>query len=509
MKAEKNAKKKNAKKRLISRIMVLALALVAVLSSITFFPVETKAGNSTLTIQSRYFGYPAITKAVIGIDELCSIGGGYSATYTTTTNGMGSGFLSYGQGTGATLYNILTYSGVNPELASRFNFLASDEHNSNTEYTAGSILWSQRFYFPDLSKYFERNTGISDPDEILSPDEIANSILWVNAQQVETMIAAYEGFGRVDDYSEFNGWTQTADKSFRLMFGQTSPSEKNASDFIYGIHTIIVTYDGKPEISANDVKFKIGENQQLEVSVDSYESELSQMIMDGLKYQSTDNSVVTVDANGKLTAVGKGEAEIIISYDNQEAGTEPVHNEKRVKIVVGDQDSGSGGAGDGDGDGDKKGDGDGDGGNGDEKGNGSGDGDDSGDKKGNSSSDNTDKSNKNNASESTVSDKPNSVKTKTDSEEETKMYVAKASDTDSSNVKGKTISVRKIVKNDSSSDSSQSENAEGASGSAAGGSAALALSPAKNIAGAIAGGVAVLLFALGIVLSYVKYRREF
>ncbi len=520
MKAEKNAKKKNAKKKLISRIAVLALSLAAVLASITFFPSETKAGNTTLTIKSRYFGFPAVTKAEIGLDELCSIGGGYSATFTTTTNGSGSGFLAYGQGRGATLYDILTYSGVNPELASRFNFIASDEHNSNTEYNAGT-LWSQRFYFPDLSKYFARNTGISDPDGILSPDELVNSVLWTNAVEVQTMIAAYEGFGRVADYSEFTGWDQTSDKAFRLMFGQTSPSEKNASDFIYGIHTIIVTYDGSPEILADDVKFKVGEDQQLEVSVDSYEAEISQMVMDGLKFQSSDNSVVTVDENGKLTAVGKGEAKIIISYENQEDRAQSVNISKEVNIVVGDDESGGGGSGDGDGgSGDKKGDGSGDGGSGKDSGKGDGSGDsgngkDSGNSskengtKGNQASDST-KADTNHATETNIKGdaKASSVKTKTDDEEETTMYVAKASDT-SSSVKGKTISVRKIVKNDTAAEGSQSENAEGASGAAAGGSAALALSPAKNIAGAVAAGVAVLLFALGIVLSYVKYKREF
>lgn len=498
---------KNRFKKTALRIWVAAIAFAMLSTCLFLFPEETKAGVGALTVKARYFGYPEVTKAVIGEGELYGIGGGYGATYTTSTNGAGAGFLSYGQGQGATLYDVLVYSGIDPGTVSRFNFTAEDGHNAGYEYMAGTLLWSSRFYFPELSKYFERNTGISDPEGVMPQEEIINDILWASAERVETMIAASEGFGRVDDYSEFTGWDMSSDKAFRLMFGQTSPGESNASDFIYLINTIIVTYEGYPEIIAGDVEFKIGENRQLEISVNSAESEISQAVMSGLKYVSNDPDIVTVDPSGKLTAHKEGTASITISYDNQEPGMAPVHQEKTVNISVGGKETGDGGTGGpGSGTGDGQGSGTGNTGNGNEPGSSTGSGEpgkDNGTGKDNKTDNKTDR-------KPAKSETAGNVKTKKDNKEETVNYTVSSSDnTNDIKVNGKTIKVRKLVSNKDTGGDGQQEGAAGASGAAAGGSAPLSLSLNRNIAGMAAGGAGILLFIIGAVLSYIRYRKEF
>lgn len=356
-------------KRIAKRLSCFAMALLLMLGLCAYLPLQTAEASGpadSLTIRAGYFGYPYVVKAVMSPGEVESLGT-YNCLYTAIDR---ANRLNYSEAYGVSFYNFLTCVGVDPGKIQKFNFRTMDTRGESTDYYYGQILGGGRYAFPAASNYYERGVGYSDVDAV-----------WASAESVSTMLALTEMRSRIDeDYSDYvpDGSVRT-DVRFRLMIGQENPSQLTASESLYGVYEMIITYYGEPSISANDVEFKVGENQMLEATVSSEESELNDIIKAGLQYKSSNEKVVKVDSTGKLTAVGKGEAEITVyyTYDQEGDGKSAVYIEKTVKIVVGEGDSGSGGSG-GTGGGTGDGDGSGSGSTGGGHGTGDGDGGDGG-----------------------------------------------------------------------------------------------------------------------------------
>lgn len=353
-------------KRVIIKLSCVLLAICLMIGTFTCLPLQTAeaSGAGSLTIRAGYFGYPYIKKAELSAGEIESLGA-YTDLYTAIDK---AGRLVYSTAYGVSFYNLLAYARINTGNIKNFNFRTIDGVGESRDYSYGQLIGGARYSFPGASSYYERGVGYSD-----------ETAVWDSAQMVESMLALSESRTAVDDYSEYEPGAMNSEIRFRLMIGQESPTQTTASESLYGIYEMLITYNGAPSISANDVEFKVGENQTIEATVSSEESELNEIIKSGLKYKSADESVVKVDENGKLTAVGKGETEITIYYDYKEAGSTyaETHLEKVVKIVVGEGESGSGGTG-GSGTGTGDGDGSGSGGTGGGHGTGDGDGGDGG-----------------------------------------------------------------------------------------------------------------------------------
>lgn len=356
-------------KRIAKRLSCFAMALLLIIGLCAYLPLQTAEASGpadSLTIRAGYYGYPYVVKAVMSPGEVESLGT-YDCLYTAIDR---ANRLNYSEAYGVSFYNFLTYVGVDPGKIQKFNFRTMDTRGESTDYYYSQILGGGRYAFPAASNYYERGVGYSDIDAV-----------WASAESVSTMLALTEMRTRInEDYSDYvpDGNVRT-DVRFRLMIGQENPSQLTASESLYGVREMIITYYGEPSISANDVEFKVGENQMLEATVSSEESELNDIIKAGLQYKSSNEKVVKVDSTGKLTAVGKGEAEITVyyTYDEEGDGVSAVYIEKTVKIVVGEGDSGSGGSG-GTGGGTGDGDGSGSGGTGGGHGTGDGDGGDGG-----------------------------------------------------------------------------------------------------------------------------------
>lgn len=342
-------------KRLWAFLAAVCLLLVLVCPVL---PVQAEAAASSLTIQVGYFGLPYATKASYSVSDVESIGI-HSALYTMNSNG---GFLSYADAEGVYLKDLLNSAGVDVGSINYVNFKAADGHNASKNYYY-STLFGTRYAFPDVSKYYSQADGVTDEDAV-----------WASAVPVKTMLAVRDNFGRVGDFSEYESSPLSGDQRFRLMIGQEYPGQVVAADSIYEIDTVIVTYVGSPVINAeSEVSVSIGEDMVLSYEVSSADSAISQMIEEGLEFESSNPGVVTVDENGKLTAVGNGQAEITIRYKATDIDGEDIT--ATVKITVGEGENSTGG---GDGTGSGLGDGDGEGSGGDgagtETGNGTGQG---------------------------------------------------------------------------------------------------------------------------------------
>lgn len=444
------------------------------------FPAPARAASGSLTIKAGYFGLPYATKAEYSVGQVEALGT-HSALYTMNSKG---GFLSYANAEGVYLKDILSSAGVNVGAVNYVNFKAADGHNASKNYYYGT-LFGTRYAFPDLSEYYGQAEGVTDED-----------VVWANAVKVKTMLALRDNFARVDDFSMYDPADMSSSHRFRLMVGQEYPGQVVAADSIYEVDTVIVTYVGSPEIDAeSDVTISIDEDHTLVYSVDSADSDITRLIQAGLKFESSDPSVVSVDENGRLTAKREGEVEITIYYEATDIDAEDISATVRVKVGESD---GNGGSGTGDGFGDGTGGGSGSG----ESGSGEGSGSGSDTPSGGGNSQNKNESGGAPENEENSGGQATQITPEEPENAPQNVYI---SDQPQKNQNEYTLRVRKVQSAGSSAapEISQGEN----SGGAAGGSEALGLLLDDTML-LVAAIVAVLLFLSGGAGMYVNYRRE-
>ncbi len=312
-------------RRFLSTFLVSIVLLGMLVSAIPLYPA---AQADTLTIQAGYFGLPFVTKAQYSVSDMEAIGVS-NALYTMNSNG---GFLAYAEAEGVLIADLLENAGISVSQINYVNFKASDGHNASKNYYLSTLL-AEKYAFPTVSQYYSKQDGVTDTDAV-----------WESAVVVPGMLAIQDNYGRVSDFSEYREGEIELNSThrFRLMLGQDYPGQTVASDSIYDINMVMVTYEGSPSLhAASEMEVKVGENQTLEVSVDSADQAISQMITEGLTYSSSDSSVVKVDSDGKLIPVGKGEAEITIRYQATDIDASDLTT--TVKIVVGEDENNEGG----------------------------------------------------------------------------------------------------------------------------------------------------------------------
>lgn len=331
--------------------------LVAIFSGVT--PTAKAAATETLTIRVGYFGGPFYEKEVLSVSEIESLGA-YWQTFTFLDSG---GFLAYATTYGVALTDILECVGVDLGTVGQCHFKTSDSASYHTSVTASTLYGSQRYAFLNLSEYYgelpgQWESGITDYDAV-----------WQSAVPVQTVLSLMDNYSRVDEFTPYDAscYDITSNKRLRLFFGQTVPDEVNARHMAYWVYGIDVEFSGSPSIrmDKSDLSLSIGDDYTVEYSVSTADPVISEAIRNGLRWESSDPSVVTVDASGKLNVLSRGEAVITAYFDDYEISAS-------LHIVVGDNET-NGGGGEGNGQGSGSGDGEGDGANG-----GLGDGEDGG-----------------------------------------------------------------------------------------------------------------------------------
>ena len=283
--------------RFLRRALLLG-ALLALLSVFT----HADSVTDTIGIYIGYFGWDEdqyIEKATYHWTELDDLYGGALDTHEV--------YYSYYSGTrtylvlgrGFYVRDLLEYAGVD------------HTNGAYRSFSRSGLLDTPRYYFPYLA---------ADPDtgELYSAD--GGDDLWVGAQQVETMLALedytqWDAVG-VDFEAMASSDLYLANSRFHLFFGQAYPEEVATSSAAKYVYKILVTFAGTPVLSTEqtDLSLKVGSDHALHVSVSAEDELLDEYVRGHIVWTSSDEAVVRVDANGSLTPVGEGEANVTASY---------------------------------------------------------------------------------------------------------------------------------------------------------------------------------------------------
>lgn len=272
----------------------------------------------------------------------------------------------YDVATGASIRDVLQLAGV--DMASAQSYQLGTEDSAGNFYNAqeitNSLLYSNRFFYPKLSKYFQEDGTFSNRLMAAS-----------GAQVVEPMLAIWDswvtyGIGQEFELSEHASHMKSGN-CFRLLYGQTTIDEVRAVDSAKWINAIYVRYTGEPALDAgDDLDLSISSDHVLSANVSTVDEALTNELKNYVRWSSSDESVIKVDAvTGKVTVVGEGKATITAMID-----ADGVHTSDTLEINVtaDDEDENLQGGGSGNGNGTGEGDGNGAGTGGDGSGNGSG-----------------------------------------------------------------------------------------------------------------------------------------
>lgn len=337
-------KKRRFRKSALRLLWVLVL-LVALVRPNVLTAVAGPADS--LTIRVGYFGGPYYEKEIMSVSELEALGA-YWQTFTFLDAG---GFPAYATAYGVALTDILAAAGVDIGSVGTCHFKTSDSASYHTSVTADTLYGSQRYAFPALAEYYGAPAG-----EIESRITDYNAV-WQSAVPVQTVLSLQDNYARVDEFTPYDAsaYTLRSDKRLRLFFGQTQPDEINARHMAYWVYGIDVEFAGSPVLQMQDTELKlsIGEDYQAQLTVSAADPVIAEAIRGGLRWESSEPSVVSVDGGGRLTVLRKGEAVVTAYFDDYELSAS-------LHIVVGDEES-LGGDGEGSGSGDGSGDGSGEG----------------------------------------------------------------------------------------------------------------------------------------------------
>lgn len=316
------------------------------------WPQTAQAATESVTIKVGYFGGPYYEKTVLSMNDLERLGE-YHELYTCLDRG---GFLAYADAYGYALTDIFQAAGVDISAISRCHFKTDDSQGGYfVSLNADTLFWSERYAFPTLSSHYGTPPG--EAERCISD----LYLVWEDAVIVSPMLSYYDNYSRVSgEYTEYDpdDYGYTTEKGLRLFFGQTAPNTVNANQMAKWVYEVDVEFGGAPSIRMDEdqLKLKVGSDYKIRATVTSADEVITQRILQGLQWSSSDDSVVRVDSTGQITVVGKGEATITAYYKEYEDFMSPA----TIHVVAGDDENLSGG-GSGKGDGSGTGDGSGSG----------------------------------------------------------------------------------------------------------------------------------------------------
>ncbi len=183
----------------------------------------------TLTITVGYYGGPYQIKKTFTLEELYAMKLTEQA-YTYIDN-MPAVVLESARG--VKLADLLNAAGIDINSVESFHFYCSDVKNSwyqsiNKEYLLDTI----RYYYPKLQENWDYDNGLAGPGA------------GEGAEEVETIITLEDSWLRFAAEPDFQHLVKKS--RFRLVFGQTDLTTRNAYRSARWIHTIEVMLGGKP-----------------------------------------------------------------------------------------------------------------------------------------------------------------------------------------------------------------------------------------------------------------------
>ena len=183
----------------------------------------------TLTITVGYYGGPYHVKKVFTLEDLYTMN--LSSQAYTYIDNMPAVVMESAKG--IRLSDLLDASGIDVNSVEGFHFYCSDVTTSwyqsiNKEY----LLDTLRYYYPRLPESWDYDTSE------------AGAQATDGAEEVETIIALEDNWQRFAIEPDFDHLVKKS--RFRLLFGQSDTTTKNAYRSARWIHTIEVMLGGTP-----------------------------------------------------------------------------------------------------------------------------------------------------------------------------------------------------------------------------------------------------------------------
>lgn len=303
---------------------VLLLVLLAIF--LVWAPAEALATNpaDTLTINVGYHGGPYYQKKVFTVDELTSLGL-ISADYSYIDQ-MPSVCLDHAKG--VPISTIIKAAGIDLNSVQRFYFYTKDKEGGYwTDFTKSSLLEQTRYYYPNLVfRYYEPDFFPGEYDEQAAAGAIPVPAMMAVSDNWVRHLPGPDNFGIIDRL------TQTTAERFRLLFGQTDTWTNTASRSAKWVHSINVTLGGSPsiEIKDPDPEKEVGSEYQLEVTIIADDDLVAEYIREGLEFQSSDESIATIDKYGNVKILRPGYVEFTVFYGEKKHVVSTKHKIKAI-----------------------------------------------------------------------------------------------------------------------------------------------------------------------------------
>ena len=299
--------KSAAASNLCRRWLVFALCAVLIFTMCLLLPRPTEAETvtDTLTIKIGYWGMDEkdyVTKAEYHWTELQTNLEILEVPYSYFKDrDNGSYKTVVAPGRGFTLENLLYYAGVNVSDVKNISFYTNDYANGAfVSFTPYQLLQEPRYYYDNLAAHI--NNEYNDVGVLTgySVDPSAEDA----KEQVPTMLALesswneYEA-GTANTFPSFSGLSTSS--RFRLLFGQTEPTEMRTNQSAKYVHTVALTIPGTPEVKSGsgDYSGKIMLSTEIGRHTVSFhvaaDEAMLDSIMDKLVWTSSDSSVLRID----------------------------------------------------------------------------------------------------------------------------------------------------------------------------------------------------------------------
>ena len=303
------------KQKFLTGLCVLIMALLMVIQAAVLIPAWVYAIDNdeyggipadTLTVEVGYFGGPYYEKHVFTLDELWDMDVAY-ADYTFIDN-MPSVIIDHVAG--VRLSDMIDAAGIDLDSVQTLYFWTNDKKSSYyTTFTKASLIDTPRYVYYSLPENYDSDLGAG------------NDYATQGAQRVDTVMALADSWERViagatfgSDYLNLNTNTR-----FRLIYGQTDTVTRTASRSAKWVHSIVVELGGAPTITMDKsvLELEVGSVYRAEARVNASDRAISENAV--LSWNSSDESVATVDEDGTVRVLREGPVRITASYGEASA----------------------------------------------------------------------------------------------------------------------------------------------------------------------------------------------
>jgi uncharacterized protein YjdB len=278
-------------------------------------PFRSSAVAASLTIKAGYSGGTfATAKVFTDSDFAGALQQGYSFMDSLPSPVMEAA-------TGIQLTDLLSRAGIDFDKVKSFAFYTTDVPNGPYKTITKSILYSPRYYYPNIMQYWNTDTQ-SFIDES-GNDNTAQAVQ--GAVQVYPMICISDNWVRGALAPDFS--TQDSSIKYRLVLGQPAndPATINASDSVKWVYQIDVALNGTPPSSSGVSVIPVS-GVSLDKTTDTINTgstgQLTVTIAptgatnQSVTWTSDNTAVATVSGNGLVTGVAPGVANITATTEN-------------------------------------------------------------------------------------------------------------------------------------------------------------------------------------------------